>query len=622
MNAPLSAAEQYVLEKQNPSDINSLWEAFADSTDASDFATAWLQIQSLSIPGVRHGVVIVRDGTSDSFAPLALWPATAELSHLGEIAQKALMQRRGQVETTSSESNNAACVQIAYPIEAAGQVAGVVVIEIDGNNQENITTALRQLHWGSAWIANLFMARLQSEQAEKVERSHDAFQLVAACLPHKKFEPCAVHLVNELESRLRCDRVSLGIEKNGSIIVKHVARTAVFQKQAKLILDTERAMNEALDQRAAILIPGQDESQLYVHIAHNELAVAYPAACVLSVPLMVAGKVVAVVTLERHRAEPFTESDIEICNLMASLLAPTISERLAASRPLPVKAIDWCKDSLKSLFGPRYLAWKLGSLVLAVTIAFLALFTTTYRVSADTVIEGEVQLAASAPFDGFVAEAPVRAGQTVKKGQLLARLEDRELRLERSRLLAERLQQDRRLRDAMGRDERAEMRIASAQLDQANAQLALVEQKLQRTRIVAAMDGIVVSGDLSQMIGSPVQEGKALFEIAPLERYRVILKADERHVHELAKGQAGHLVFPGLVSTQLPLRVNSVTPVATTEEGKNFFRVEASLEQADARLRPGMQGLAKVDVGERSLMWIWTHSFFDWVRYNSWAWLN
>ena len=277
---------------------------------------------------------------------------------------------------------------------------------------------------------------------------------------------------------------------------------------------------------------------------------------------------------------------------------------------------------LRSLFGPRHLAWKLGALVLVGTIAFLALFTTTYRVSADTVIEGEIQLAASAPFDGFIAEAPARAGHTVKKGQLLARLEDRDLRLERSRLLAERLQQDRRLRDAMGRDERAEMRIASAQLDQANAQLALVEQKLQRTRIVAAMDGIVVSGDLSQMIGSPVQEGKALFEIAPLERYRVILKADERFVHEIAKGQSGHLVFPGLVSTQLPLQVSSVTPVATTEEGKNFFRVEATLEQADARLRPGMQGLAKVEVGERSLLWIWTHSFFDWVRYNTWAWLN
>lgn len=622
MNAPLSAAEQHVLEKLNPSDINSLWEAFADSTDASDFATAWLQIQSISIPGTRHGVVIVRDGTSDSFAPLALWPATAELSHLGEIAQKALMQRRGIVEATPPESKSPPCVQIAYPIEAAGQVAGVVVLEIDGQKQEDITNALRQLHWGSAWIANLFMARLRAEQAAKVDRSHDAFQLVAACLPHKKFEPCAVHLVNELESRLRCDRVSLGIEKNGSIIVKHIARTAVFQKQAKLILDTERAMNEALDQRAAIQVPTVDESQLYVHIAHKELAAAYPAACILSVPLMVAGGVIAVVTLERHRAEAFTEADREICSLTASLLAPTISERLAASRPLPIKAMDWCKGSLKSLFGPRRLAWKLGSLAVVATIAFLALFTTTYRVSADTVIEGEIQLAASAPFDGFIAEAPARAGHTVKKGQLLARLEDRDLRLERSRLLAERLQQDRRLRDAMGRDERAEMRIASAQLDQANAQLALVEQKLQRTRIVAAMDGIVVSGDLSQMIGSPVQEGKALFEIAPLERYRVILKADERFVHEIAKGQSGHLVFPGLVSTQLPLQVSSVTPVATTEEGKNFFRVEATLEQADARLRPGMQGLAKVEVGERSLLWIWTHSFFDWVRYNTWAWLN
>mgnify|MGYP006969299382 CR=1 FL=1 len=45
-------------------------------------------------------------------------------------------------------------------------------------------------------------------------------------------------------------------------------------------------------------------------------------------------------------------------------------------------------------------------------IAALALWQTEHRVSARTVVEGSTQIAAVAPFDGFVAEGLVRAGDT------------------------------------------------------------------------------------------------------------------------------------------------------------------------------------------------------------------
>jgi hypothetical protein len=39
------------------------------------------------------------------------------------------------------------------------------------------------------------------------------------------------------------------------------------------------------------------------------------------------------------------------------------------------------------------------------------------------------------------------------------------------------------------------------------------------------------------------------------------------------------------------------------------------------RLRPGMEGIAKVDTGRRKLFWIWTHKFVDWLRLTLWTWL-
>ena len=82
--------------------------------------------------------------------------------------------------------------------------------------------------------------------------------------------------------------------------------------------------------------------------------------------------------------------------------------------------------------------------------------------------------------------------------------------------------------------------MQSAQLAETQARLDQVEERLARTRIEAPFAGVLVSGDLSQAIGGPVEQGKTLFELAPLDGYRVVLKVDERDIRALAPGQPRH----------------------------------------------------------------------------------
>lgn len=166
------------------------------------------------------------------------------------------------------------------------------------------------------------------------------------------------------------------------------------------------------------------------------------------------------------------------------------------------------------------------------------------------------------------------------------------------------------------------MSVAAAQQDQAQAQLALVEERLARATLTAPFDGIVVVGDLSQLLGSPVELGKVLFEVAPLDAYRVVLNVDERDIAELGLGQRGELALAGMPYERLPFTVRQITPISTPQDGRNFFRVEAQLERATVRLRPGMEGIGKVEVGERKLIWIWTHTLVEWLRLASWRWLG
>jgi multidrug efflux pump subunit AcrA (membrane-fusion protein) len=233
-----------------------------------------------------------------------------------------------------------------------------------------------------------------------------------------------------------------------------------------------------------------------------------------------------------------------------------------------------------------------------------------------------VQRAVTAPFQGYVREAIVRAGDTVKRGQVLARLDDRDLRVERTRLLAQRDQLGQQYRDAMSRQERAQVRIASAQISQAEAQLAMVEEQLARTEVMAPFDGVVVSGDLSQALGAPIERGQVMWDVAPLDAYRVVLQIDERDIADLKVGQKGELVLSSMPGLRHPLSVTKITPVSTPKEGRNVFRVEAQLAgRGDVRLRPGMEGVAKVEIDERRLAAIWTRRLTDWLALKTWSWL-
>ena len=88
---------------------------------------------------------------------------------------------------------------------------------------------------------------------------------------------------------------------------------------------------------------------------------------------------------------------------------------------------------------------------------------------------------------------------------------------------------------------------------------------------------------------------------------------------EVRRGQPGRLMLSAVPGRSLPLTVERVTPVAVAEDGHNFFRVEALLDGDAGRLRPGMEGVGKILVDERKLIWIWTRSLADWVSLTLWS---
>ena len=111
-----------------------------------------------------------------------------------------------------------------------------------------------------------------------------------------------------------------------------------------------------------------------------------------------------------------------------------------------------------------------------------------------------------------------------------------------------------------------------------------------------------------------------MYKVSPLDDYRVLLDVDESDVAELSVGMKGELTLSAAAEDTFEITVDKITPVSEAGDGTNYFQVEASLIETPQFLRPGMQGVSKIEIGERRLLWVLTHKLVDWLRLKLWAW--
>jgi len=607
------------------------WQLFASAQTAEEFCRAWLALLCRQLGGVTAGTVLLESGETNTFVPIAVWPEpVGDLSRLASVAQRALSEGKGIVQREPVREAGrgqghmqAAPAQIAYPLQLMDRTIGAVALEIRVADEAKVSAVLRQLHWGVAWISDLFHRRELQEAGAKIERIGSVMEGIATALRQGTLQQTLFEVANHLARHLHCSRVAVGLTEGHSVKVAALSDAAWFEKNSSVVKRYAAAMEEAFDKREMLTYRRADSGSPAdepTTSSHASLAQESAATSIISMPLLLGATCIGVMTLERAEGDDFSDADRAWVQAFAGLLPSIIDQKRRAERGYWRRIRDDFRALFGKLLGPRHLVWKFGASAAVLVAALSILVEIDYRVSAKTVIEGEIQRVAAAPFEGFIAVSHVRAGDSVREGQVLAELDDRDLKVEQNKWASEKEQHEGKLREAMANRELSAIQVVGAQLRQAEAQLALATEKIKRAKIVAPFDGVVVSGDLSQLTGSPVEQGKKLFEIAPLSSYRVILQVDEREIRHVEVGQKGQLVISGIAGDPTPFTVVKVTPVATAQDGRNFFRVEAHLEHAPPRLRPGMEGIGKVSVGEQRLWWVMTHGFTDWLRLTLWTW--
>ena len=327
--------------------------------------------------------------------------------------------------------------------------------------------------------------------------------------------------------------------------------------------------------------------------------------------------VVLVLWRERRRDQP----DLRTGEAMADLLGRAMLVQLRA-HPAPLRRMwNWVVGLFVVLFGRRGLKLKLMLAVLSAVVLIAAFVPTRHAPAFDARLEARDRAIVSAPFEGFLAEAPAQLGDRISPDGLVLALYDNDLRLQLAERDVERDRLDAEAQAAQARRETARVRALEAQRAQVAIEAELLAQKISAARVLAEDTVVVVGGDAWRRVGDRVRLGEPLVELAVPGSLAVRAFVDEGWVADLPEAAPATLLLAAYPDSPVALRLERITAHAEIRDGVNAFTAWLTLdaELPDGSL-DGMRGIVRIDAGPTTVLGAYGRGLFRWVRATLWRW--
>ena len=560
----------------------------------------WLRWQCQLLNDVQFAAVVDASNLPDG----AGLSARELICQIGSPKSPLIVTGSAQ-EHQQSTLNKISCWQL--PIQFPGRTL-CVIFHIGSLTEKEQTAVDRLLRWGALNLTDW----LSDAQADPAPSMPPVKLMLAQTQPDK----AAAHWVDDLQSKTQAARVSVGWFDNDSTQLLAVSGQLALDSRRTLPRALAGALGECVKTAEPIAYP--PASKVSIDLIHHQTVYEHSGEKrLVSVPMMLEEAVCGAVLFELnkdHDIETITNTLLEESALATPILA-ALGERNTG-------AGAWFSRYLKhlrqALFNPATTIQK----TIAVSSLALLLIALVFPFSHSASVRGEIQGAdrqvLAAAHGGYLNSASARAGDSVTSGQVLAKFDLTQLQLERDTWVSELARIDAELVKAMSaRDRSAVGKLRAEQLS-ANAEVELIDHRITQSDIVAPFDGILVSGDLDDRLGSSVEVGESLFQIASLDDYTLQLDVPEQHAAKIQQGSTGDMRFAAFPSQAFSFAVESMVPVAVAENGINVFRMQASLIGDTSKIRPGMTGVAKVTLGSRS--WLLRGLDFMTHRFRYWLW--
>ncbi len=540
----------------------------------------------------------------------------AWLRKAAESVPEVVAQKKPIVKSEKIEGVTEYVLLFPFELTDIGQLVAAFVFETDDESAFAEKRNKLELFFK---MVELSVSRPNNQQSsEGLLRLQRAIETLSAINPQKHFASTAMSFCNEISSKWHCERVGVGFLKGRYVQLKAMSHTEDFSRKMRIICDLESAMEECLDQDIEIISPiPQDAS--YISRSTEHLSKQYGPFSILSLPLRRNGNAIGVVTLQRSQEKPFTQKEIETIRLTCEMCTPRLADLFEHDRWIGARAAIRLRQMFSKLVGPQHTWAKVATILGFALLLFLTFGKGEFKPQSPFILEAIHQQVIPAPFDGYIKTVEVEIGEFIKGDEtILAILDTIELRLKLAEAKAEKQGSLKQKAAAMRDGETAQAQIAQANADKTAAQIDLLTYMIKQANIVSPLSGTIIKGDLKREIGAPVKIGDILFEVAPVDSLRAELMLSEADIFEIKVGQKGFLATASYPGQRVNFIVERINPIAEVIKQRNVFRVRVRLLETHPWMRPGMEGVARVMVGKRHYVWIWTRKITNWIRMQLW----
>ena len=427
---------------------------------------------------------------------------------------------------------------------------------------------------------------------------HEGCQRLADELSNylKKIQTASQELVDQVEDRF--DVFVATVDSNFDIRLMAMANADSLPDDSKLIELVESTVGECLCHGCATKCLGASDTGQAL-LCHQQFAKFCDTKTIDSIPVFDQQGVPQVVFVIAAKSEL---SDRQ--RLFSMALADTIGSEFRMIRRAQQNRVQriWTAtcESIQNGKGKFLLKLVAGALC-------LSLIPMPYRVASLCEIKPTEKRFVCAPFATRLESCLVEPGDRVKRGQVLARLDPREIDLELTANEAE-LYRARKNRDGfIASHESGKARLAELEAERLFARNKLLRYQKEHLELQSPIDGIVISGDLTDAIGMPLEIGQSLFEVAPHKDLVVevmIPENDVRHVQEKMNVGFRFEAFP---FESFQGAITNIHPASEIRNDKNVFIALSNVQGLPAEARPGMTGTAKIKTKWRPIIWIYLH---------------
>ncbi len=236
-----------------------------------------------------------------------------------------------------------------------------------------------------------------------------------------------------------------------------------------------------------------------------------------------------------------------------------------------------------------------------VEAAIVASRTVTDRFTTVGTIEADEAIMVTSEIDGVVTAVPFREGGRLEQGEIIARLDDAQLKAEALRASALKDQRHaawKRVKAIIdqGAGTPQDLDDAVAALKVAEANLALAETRLAKTRITAPFAGLAGKRQISR--GAFLRAGAAITNLARIDQLRITFTVPERLLGSMQVGAEVSLTTTAFPDHILTGTIDVVEP--QLDPITRNVGIVAKVGNPDELLRPGMSATVTTVLQDRA----------------------